>query len=67
MTRPGYGTRYDSDLGGNHLQRLRDTSPGVGVCIKYNTRFGESCQRSVPKDGTKAVKGWKCKECRGEK
>ena len=67
MTRPGYGTRYDADFGGNHIQKLRDQSPSAGVFLPYHKRFCETCQRHMPKDGTKAVKGWKCEECRGKK
>lgn len=63
----GFSTRYDNDLGGNHIQMLRDTAPGLGVFLPYSnyrtTRFCETCGQLKPKGTRKAVKGWKCDDC----
>lgn len=56
---------YAKDFEGNHLQRLREKSPSLGVYFKRNTHFCETCQKSKPREVVKVCKGWKCSTCRG--
>lgn len=70
MKRPSLGTgnRYASDLGGNHIERLRrEANPGgINVDIRFNLRFCETCRLHKPKGTRPAKKGWKCDDCRME-
>ena len=59
----GTGIRYDNDLGGNHIQRLRDRPATMGVFLRFNQRFCEHCKQSKPKGKRPAIKGWKCDDC----
>lgn len=63
----GHGSRYDNDGCGNHLDRIRDRAPGLGQFLNFGKRFCWECKRHMPKDKAPAVKGWRCKECKGKK
>lgn len=65
-TSKGNSTRYDNDLSGNHIQRERDKSRGIGVFLNFNKRFCEKCRMYKPKTNTVARKGWICASCKNK-
>lgn len=64
QTSHGHGSRYDNDGGGNHIDRIRERAPGLGMFLNFRKRFCWSCKQYRPKDKAPAVKGWRCKECK---
>ena len=62
----GHGSRYDNDGGGNHIDRIRERAPGLGMFLNFRKRFCWECKQYRPKDKAPAVKGWRCKECKGK-
>jgi len=60
----GHGSRYDNDGGGNHIDRIRERAPGLGMFLNFRKRFCWECKQYRPKDKAPAVKGWRCKECK---
>jgi hypothetical protein len=63
----GTETRYANDFGGNHIEKIKNTGPSLGVFTHFGHRFCETCQKSKPSDRTKAFKGWKCLDCKSKK
>ena len=65
MSRPksGWGTRYDK-FSGEWMEQQRKLGEATGLFKPFNKRFCETCKQHKPKDKAKAVKGWKCADCR---
>lgn len=68
MARPGFGTRFDNDGGGNHIQRIKDRQTKKftgGVFYKDSTkRFCPMCKLKKPRAGSSGVGDrFKCAEC----
>jgi hypothetical protein len=61
----GFSTRYDKDLGGNHIEALRKQAPQLGVFLDFAHRWCSCCGKKKPtKGGTKPGKGWACADCK---
>lgn len=61
----GYSTRYDADLGGNHIDALRQKSQGLGYFIDFKNRICTACNKRKPvKGGTGIGKRFVCADCK---
>src|SRR5574340_1034520 len=61
----GFSTRYDNDLGGNHIERERDRARSSGIFLGYAMRRCLGCGKKKPTKGGKgqAGKHWRCADC----
>lgn len=69
MSGHGNGARYEVG-DGNWLDRERKRHEATGCLsyfLPYGRRFCEHCQKPKKSDGTKAVKGWMCSECKAKR
>lgn len=61
----GIGTRYDNDLGGNHLQRERDKCRASTMVFSYTpTKRCTKCNSRKPVKGGSAKFGFVCADCK---
>lgn len=62
----GFSTRYDADGGGNHMQRLRDRSPGSDRYFRdFANRICTICMKKKPvKGGAGIGKRFVCSDCK---
>ena len=65
----GHGIRYDADLGGNHIQRIRDEADrrysGTKYVLNSKSAICWTCNRRKERKGGKYVVGkFMCASCR---
>ena len=62
--RKGYGIRFDNDLSGNHIDRVRANGYQFGVFLNFAERQCPQCKRKKPtKGGLGKGKYWHCGDC----
>jgi len=63
----GTGTRFDNDLGGNHVDRVRHQSRSLGVYLDYSHRWCFGCKQKQKVKGGSGILGkkWRCANCKG--
>lgn len=61
----GKGNRYADDLGGNHLDRVRQQATGLGFFKDFKNRICTACGKRKPaKGGTGIGKRFVCVDCK---
>ena len=65
----GFSTRYDKDLGGNHIEALRKQSAQLGYFKDYTMRQCLGCGNRKPVKGGTGVGGkqWRCADCKAKR
>ena len=63
MSGNGFETKYDK-YSGDWMEQQKTAHAQPGIKLNFGKRYCESCKSLKPKDSKKAVKGWKCSDCK---
>jgi len=69
MRSKGYGTRFDDDGSGNHIDRLRMASKPSIYLPSMKFRVCDACKLKKPKKGASPVQArpWLCADCKAQR